>query len=488
MSHPHPKGNFVPRAVLMIYGLKTIHTARQNSLRAAISLKTTRPNNNAYPRPTVNSTRPVSNVFNKAHSHGNVTTVGPKAVVSDNKGKEVNAIKASACWVWKPNINVIDHVSKHNSASMYPKRFDYVDRELLEKGVIDNRCSRHMTGNMSYLSDCEEINGGYVAFRGGIKGGGLICLFAKATLDESNLWHRRLRTPSLSFMKPFRCPVTILNTLDHLGTKEDISPKHTEDDVGKKDSEVSKNRSGDSSKVGNKDDQVQENNISSTNINTNNTNYVSAASLNVNTISPTFNVVNTDELNAVFENINTVYPNDPTMPNLVNIETNDDNEEEDDFNNLETSINVSPTTTTRIYKDRPLKQVIGTVNTPVQTRSGKRAIGTKWVYKNKKDKRGIVVRNKARLVTQCHTQEEGIDFDEVFAPVARIEAIRLFLAYASYKDFVVYQMDVKNAFLYDQIEEEVYVCQPLGFEDPELPNKAYMVEKALYGLHQALRA
>ncbi|GJX62796.1 putative ribonuclease H-like domain-containing protein [Tanacetum coccineum] len=442
MSHPHPKGNFVPRAVLMIYGLKTIHTARQNSLRAAISLKTTRPNNNAYPRPTVNSTRPVSNVFNKAHSHGNVTTVGPKAVVSDNKGKEVNAIKASACWVWKPNINVIDHVSKHNSASMYPKRFDYVDRELLEKGVIDNRCSRHMTGNMSYLSDCEEINGGYVAFRGGIKG----------------------------------------------GTKEDISPKHTEDDVGKKDSEVSKNRSGDSSKVGNKDDQVQENNISSTNINTNNTNYVSAASLNVNTISPTFNVVNTDELNAAFENINTVYPNDPTMPNLVNIETNDDNEEEDDFNNLETSINVSPTTTTRIYKDRPLKQVIGSVNTPVQTRSGKRAIGTKWVYKNKKDKRGIVVRNKARLVTQCHTQEEGIDFDEVFAPVARIEAIRLFLAYASYKDFVVYQMDVKNAFLYDQIEEEVYVCQPLGFEDPELPNKAYMVEKALYGLHQALRA
>ncbi|GJR21913.1 putative ribonuclease H-like domain-containing protein, partial [Tanacetum coccineum] len=88
---------------------------------------------------------------------------------------------------------------------------------------------------------------------------------------------------------------------------------------------------------------------------------------------------------------------------------------------------------------------------------GHRAIGTKWVYRNKKDERGIVVRNKARLVAQGHTQEEGIDYDEVFAPVARIEAIRIFLAYASFMGFTVYQMDVKSAFLYGQIEEEVQV-------------------------------
>nr|GFA96174.1 putative RNA-directed DNA polymerase [Tanacetum cinerariifolium] len=87
-----------------------------------------------------------------------------------------------------------------------------------------------------------------------------------------------------------------------------------------------------------------------------------------------------------------------------------------------------------------------------------------------------------------HTQEEGIDYDEVFAPVARIEAIRLFLAYASFKDFVVYQMNVKSAFLYGRIEEEVYVCQPPGFKDPNFPDKVYKVEKALYGLHQAPRA
>ncbi|GKB38745.1 putative ribonuclease H-like domain-containing protein [Tanacetum coccineum] len=126
--------------------------------------------------------------------------------------------------------------------------------------------------------------------------------------------------------------------------------------------------------------------------------------------------------------------------------------------------------------------------TLVDLPNGKRAIGSKWVFRNKKDERGIVIRNKARLVAQGYTQEEGIDYDEVFAPIARIEAIRLFLAYASFKDFMVYQMDVKSAFLYGKIEEEVYVCQPPGFEDPDFPDRVYKVEKALYGLHQAPRA
>ncbi|GJW99093.1 retrovirus-related pol polyprotein from transposon TNT 1-94 [Tanacetum coccineum] len=128
------------------------------------------------------------------------------------------------------------------------------------------------------------------------------------------------------------------------------------------------------------------------------------------------------------------------------------------------------------------------VCTLVDLPNKKRVIGSKWVFRNKKDERGIVIRNKARLVAQGYTQEEGIDYDEVFALVARIEAIRLFLAYASFKDFMVYQMDVKSAFLYGKIEEEVYVCQPPGFEDPDFLNRVYKVEKALYGLHQALRA
>nr|GFC83089.1 retrovirus-related Pol polyprotein from transposon TNT 1-94 [Tanacetum cinerariifolium] len=126
--------------------------------------------------------------------------------------------------------------------------------------------------------------------------------------------------------------------------------------------------------------------------------------------------------------------------------------------------------------------------TLVELSNGKRAIGTKWVFRNKKDERDIMIKNKARLVTQGYIQEEGIDDDEVFTLVARIEAIRLFLAYASFKDFVVYQMDINSAFLYGKIEEEVYVCQPPGFKDPDFPDRVYNVEKALYGLHQASRA
>ncbi|GJY49895.1 putative ribonuclease H-like domain-containing protein [Tanacetum coccineum] len=131
-----------------------------------------------------------------------------------------------------------------------------------------------------------------------------------------------------------------------------------------------------------------------------------------------------------------------------------------------------------------LQQVWKLVDLP----NGKRAIGTKWVFRNKKDERGIVIRNKARLVAQGHRQEEGIDYKEVFALVARIKAIRLFLAYASFMGFLVYQMDVKRLLLYGTIKEEVYVTQPLGFKDLDHPDKVYKVVKALYGLHQDPRA
>ncbi|GJZ36124.1 putative ribonuclease H-like domain-containing protein, partial [Tanacetum coccineum] len=239
---------------------------------------------------------------------------------------------------------------------------------------------------------------------------------------------------------------------------------------------------------------------------------------NINTVSSTVNTASIED-NAVDENIVYGCIDDPNIPNLEEIVYS---------NRCMNGDSV-------IHKDHPLEQIIGDIHLAPQTRRmtksvtehvepkkviqaltdpswieamqdellqfklqkvwtlvnlpyGKRAIGTKWIYKNKKDERGIVVRNKARLVAQGYTQEEIIDYDEVFAPVARIEAIRLFLAYASFKDFVVYQMDMKSAFLYGKIEEEVYVCQPLGFEDPEFPDRVYKVEKALYDLHQAPRA
>nr|GFA71872.1 hypothetical protein [Tanacetum cinerariifolium] len=249
----------------------------------------------------------------------------------------------------------------------------------------------------------------------------------------------------------------------------------------------------------------------------------------------------------------------PSLDNILNLSnrfedilgvttnTSDTNKVEADLGNMENNISASPTPTFRIHKDHPTSQIIGPVDTPVQTRNkskemeelsfivsihhktnpdllqfflfscflsqeepkkisdalkdpswnvwilvdcpeGVRPIGTKWVLKNKKNERGIMIRNKARLVAQGHTQEEGIDNKEVFAPLVGIEAIRLFLAYASFMGFTFYQMDVKSAFLYGTIDEEVYVMQPLGFQDPEFPARVYKVEKSMYGLHQAPRA
>ncbi|GJR13204.1 putative ribonuclease H-like domain-containing protein [Tanacetum coccineum] len=372
---------------------------------------------------------------------------------------------------------------------------------------------------------------------------------------------------ALGFMRPFGCPVTILNTIDHLGKfdgKADegffvgykacddagkarmetvpgkdyiLLPLWTVDppfsqslksslDVGfkplgdneKKVIEELGKEGGDPSNEG--DRVYKEKNDSVNNTNNINTASDGNSTNNVNTVSSTVNTY-CIEFNVVSSNTSIELPNDPNMHELEDIVYSGDYEDvgaKADMNNLNTFMPVSPIPTTRIHKDHPIKQIIGDLNSAPQTRRMTKNLEEhglfssvqqrtnhkdfqnclfacflsqeepKKVYKNKKDERGIVIKNKARLVTQGYTQEERIDYDEVFALVARIEVIRLFLAYASFKDFVVYQMDVKSAFLYGKIKEEVYVCQPLGFEDPDFPNRVYKVEKALYGLHQAPRA
>nr|GFC46656.1 retrovirus-related Pol polyprotein from transposon TNT 1-94 [Tanacetum cinerariifolium] len=115
-------------------------------------------------------------------------------------------------------------------------------------------------------------------------------------------------------------------------------------------------------------------------------------------------------------------------------------------------------------------------------------ITLKWIYKVKLDELGGILKNKARLVARGYRQEEGIDFEESFAPVARLKAIRIFRAYAAQKNMVVYQMDVKTAFFNDNLREEVYVSQLDGFVDSDNPNHVYKLKKALYGLKQAPRA
>nr|GEV56927.1 hypothetical protein [Tanacetum cinerariifolium] len=192
-------------------------------------------------------------------------------------------------------------------------------------------------------------------------------------------------------------------------------------------------------------------------------------------------------------------PDDHDIPELEDI-TYSDNEDdvgaEADFNNLETYITVSPIPTTRVHKDHPVTQIIGDLSSTTQTRSMTRVAKDqepKRVHQALKDPSWIEamhdellqfkmqkvwvlvdLSNKARLVAQGHTQEEGIDYEEVFAPVARIEAIRIFLAYASFMGFMVYQMDVKSAFLYGTIEEEANYLMENGFQRSKIDQTLFI--------------
>nr|GFC45299.1 putative ribonuclease H-like domain-containing protein [Tanacetum cinerariifolium] len=218
-------------------------------------------------------------------------------------------------------------------------------------------------------------------------------------------------------------------------------------------------------------------------ISTNNTNTFSAAGPANNDVSPTHG--NSSYMDP------SQYHDDQNMPALEDITYSDDEEDvgaEADFTNLETNIRVSPIPTTIVHKDHPVTKIIGDLSSATQTRSMIRVV---------KDQGGLTqISNEdfhtcmfAHFLSQEEPKrEEGIDYEEVFTPVEKIKAISLFLAYASFIGFMVYQTDVKSAFLYGTIKEEVYVYQPLGFEDLDYPDKVYKVVKELYGLHQAPRA
>nr|GEU56926.1 hypothetical protein [Tanacetum cinerariifolium] len=464
--------------------------------------------------------------------------------------------------------------------------------DLKDKGVIDSRCSRYMTGNMFYLYDFMELNGGFIAFGGNPKGGKI----SKKMCDKKNrvlFTETKCLVLSLEFKLPDESQVLLRVPREnnmYNNTDGDVAFDEKEPEFDKKKHEskviVSLSSSAQSKKHDDKtkkeakgkslvesftgyrnlsvefedfsDNSINEVNPAGTlvptvgQISPNSTNTFSAAGPSNAAASPIHRkslCIDTSQL-----------PGDPDMPKSEDITYSNDEDDvgaEADFNNLETSITVSPILTTRVYKDHLVTKIIGDLSSATQTRSmarvakdqgglshmfnddfhtcmfacfllqeepkrvhqalkdpswieamqeellqfkmqkvwvlvdlpyGKRVIGTKWGFRNKKDERGIVVKNKARLVAQGYIQEEGIDYEEVFALVSRIEAIRLFLAYVSFIGFMVYQMDDKSDFMYGTIKEEVYVCQPLGFEDPDYPNKVYKVVKELYGLHQAPRA
>nr|GEX94590.1 retrovirus-related Pol polyprotein from transposon TNT 1-94 [Tanacetum cinerariifolium] len=210
----------------------------------------------------------------------------------------------------------------------------------------------------------------------------------------------------------------------------------------------------------------------------------------------------------------------PSTPTYVHAEENNDDQAEEDHLPDEEFINpfCAPAQEVVASSSHNIEQVRGNPSRPVKTRRqllemcmfalteelhqfdrlqvwelvdkpfGKTVIRLKWLWKNKKDEDQTVIRNKARLVAKGYAQEECIDFEESFALIARLEAVRIFIAYAAHKSFPIYQMDVKTAFLNGPLKEEVYVAQPDGFVDPDHPKKVYRLRKALYELKQAPRA
>nr|GEY96822.1 hypothetical protein [Tanacetum cinerariifolium] len=389
--------------------------------------------------------------------------------------------------------------------------------------------------------------------------GGLTCLFAKATSDEYTLWHRRLghvnfktinklvkvnlvrgRKIALSFMRPFECPVTILNTIDHLGKFDgkadegffegyytnskafrvfNSRTRILEEKLHVKFSENTPNIAGSRPNL--------LFDIDALTISINYKPVVAGNQSNGSAYTKACNNTGKTRLKTVPDKDYILLPlwtedlllssssKDSSGAGKTRLKTVPDQDyillplwTEDLL--LSSSSKDSPGAgykpsgeeEKRILKIQGMKivrlqlqksqekssiKLFDDLNMPelkdisIFKDLNKDVFGSKWVFRNKFDERGIVIRNKARLVARGHIQEEGIDYDEVFAPVARIKAIRLFLVYASFRDFVVYQMDVKSDFLYEKIEEEVYVCQPIGFKDLDFSDKVYKVKKALYG-------
>ncbi|GJT22278.1 retrovirus-related pol polyprotein from transposon TNT 1-94 [Tanacetum coccineum] len=696
----------VPRAVLIKSGLVSLNTARQvNTAHPKITMNSARPMTNLSKtaHSTVKTPIHKNTAFKNSNFNQRVNIVKDKNVNTAKPKAIVNVVKPKA--VVNADKGVIDSgCSRHMIGNMsYLIDYEEIDEgsvafgrnpkggKITGKGTIktgnldfknvyfvkelkfnlfcvsqmcdkknsvlfnDTECivlspNFKLTDESHVLLNVPKKNNMYsVDLKNIVPKGGLTCLFAKATSDESELWHRRLghinfktmnklvkgnlvraerknrtlieaarkmladsklpttfwaeevntacyvqnrvlvtkphkknpyelflgRKLALGFMGPFGCPVTILNTIDHLGkfngkanegffvgysinskafrvfntrtriivenlhvqfskntpnisngntgtkacddackarmetvpgkdyillplwtadplfsqslkSSPDARFKPSGDDEKKVTEELGK-EGGDLSKKDERDDQEKDDSV-------NNTNNVNAAS--------------TNEVNVVDAQISIKLLLDPNMPELEDYNIFKDDEDvgaEAAMNNLDAFIPVSPIPTTRVHKDHPVEQIIRDLNSTPQTRRMTKNLEEQDLFSsvqqrtNHKDFQNYLF---ACFLSQVEPKKvwtlvdlpnskrpiEGYDYDEVFAPVARIEAIRLFLAYASFEDFVVYQMDVKSAFLYGKIEVEVYVCQPPGFTDPDFPDRVYKVEKALYGLHQAPKA
>ncbi|GJR38704.1 ribonuclease H-like domain-containing protein [Tanacetum coccineum] len=465
MAHPHPNRSFVPQAVLTRSGKINIVGANVNTV--------VRPVNTAGSKPTVNHPRPISNAYKKGYSQ--VTRPFNKYSEYKNSifNKKVNTVR-------------VKDITARDRAVGNPQQKEYKEKGVIDSGTLDFDnvyfCKELKYNLFSVSQICDKKNNVLftdteclvlssdfklldesqvllrvprkdniysVDLKSVVPTKGLTCLFAKATIDESNLWHRRLGhinfknmnklvrgnlvrgLPSKIFENDHSC-VACQKGKQHkasnqtngiAGTRDNIvkGPKDSEEDSGMNPTEVDVSGASDKDR---EDDQASRSEFErllqqeKQTVHPNSTN-------SINTVSTPVSIAEQSLSNDAHHHNNAYDDED------VGAEAN--------LNNLGTTMNVSPIPTTRIDKDHPKDQIIGDLNSAIQTRrmtkisdehamnvwtlvdlpNGKRAIGTKWVFRNKKDKRGIVVRNKAGLVAQGYTQEEGINYDEVFAPVAK---------------------------------------------------------------------
>ncbi|GKB03349.1 putative ribonuclease H-like domain-containing protein [Tanacetum coccineum] len=604
-THPNAQRNMVPRAVLMKTGLKTFNTARtvntahpkstvfsakpilhfsktaQSTVRRPFQSKTTLSNK----RFTHNVNTAKAQAVNTARPKIVKTARPNSAVVNAVRVNQENAVKAS---VWQSHNK--DDTGLLTVGSSRPHDWEqklilsdfknlmelvYKGTRQFEDKVMDDFCKEKGIKREYSVARTPQQNG--VAERRNRT----LIEAARTMLGDSKLpttfWAEAVSTacyvqnrvlvvkphnktpyelfrgfkPALSFMRPFGCHVTILNTLDSLGkfdgksdegffvgyslsskafrvyntrtrrVEENLHIRFLENkpmiegngpkwlfDIDSLTQSMNyvpvtsgtiSNESADASYFDSPykdvdngepksaaDDQKQ------------NGDEVNVVGQHVNTTSPEVNT-GSSKLNTVDPSVNTAGSNDQNSPQdmftmgfshileATHVEFfSDEDEPEVDLGNITNSYTVPTTPKIRIHKDHPIKNVIGDVKSSIQTRRMTKPTSEQGflsaVYEQKThDTLNTSMKELLQFkLQQGHRQEEGIDYEEVFAPVARIEAIRLFLAYASFMGFLVYQMYVKSAFLYGTIEEEVYVTQPLGFKDPDHPDKVYMVVKALY--------
>ncbi|GJS09248.1 putative ribonuclease H-like domain-containing protein [Tanacetum coccineum] len=513
-AHPSAHKNMAPRAVLMKTGLRPLNTAR--------------PVNTAHPKTTIYSARPISHFSKSAKStvkrpyqiRTTLTNKNFSQKVNTAKGKFYTA-RPKVVNTARPNSAVVNAVRQIKLMMLRPQHLGF--------GDLPNLITlRNLMEDMLPLG--EDPKEGKLLVKELLK---LNRVLVVKPHNKTPYELFRGITPALSFMGPFGCYVTILNTLDYLGKFDgksnegffvgysmnskafmvyDIRTRKVEENLHIRFLEDKPIIAGDRPKW-----------LFDIDVLTKSMNYVPVVA---GTNSNNFNASNDEpqpSSDAVKKNdegvckesgiddqerpknstqdVNTVGPSVNTEPYMFSLGDNATlkathvdlfgDETEVDMSNITTTYPVLSTPNTRIHKDHSLDHVIGDVQSGLQTMrmtmttneqgfisalyEGKThedlhtclfacflsQVELKKVYRNKKDERGIVVRNKARLVAQGYTQEEGIDYDKI---------------------------DVKSAFLYGKIEEEVYVCQPLGFEDPEFTDRVYKVEKALYGLRQAPRA